>query len=101
MTSPDGITWTIRTSAADNNWHSVCWSPSYVDHDYKITKDGGADGADKIIFAAAPAPGDRITYDFTGNLKVRCRFEEDYQDFETFWDRAVNMGIVLRGLLNE
>ena len=27
MTSPDGITWTIRTSAADNNWHSVCWSP--------------------------------------------------------------------------
>jgi len=27
MTSPDGITWTIRTSAADNNWRSVCWSP--------------------------------------------------------------------------
>ena len=20
-------TWTIRTSAADNNWYSVCWSP--------------------------------------------------------------------------
>ncbi len=28
MTSPDGITWTIRTSAADNNWRSVCWSPA-------------------------------------------------------------------------
>jgi hypothetical protein len=27
MTSPDGITWTTRTSAADNIWHSVCWSP--------------------------------------------------------------------------
>jgi hypothetical protein len=27
MTSPDGITWTIRTSAADNGWLSVCWSP--------------------------------------------------------------------------
>ena len=27
MTSPDGINWTIRTSAADNNWLSVCWSP--------------------------------------------------------------------------
>jgi hypothetical protein len=27
MTSPDGITWTSRTSAADNSWHSVCWSP--------------------------------------------------------------------------
>ncbi len=27
MTSPDGITWTLRSSAADNGWFSVCWSP--------------------------------------------------------------------------
>jgi hypothetical protein len=27
MTSPDGITWTSRTAAANNNWISVCWSP--------------------------------------------------------------------------
>ena len=27
MTSPDGVNWTIRTSAADNSWRSVCWSP--------------------------------------------------------------------------
>jgi hypothetical protein len=27
MTSPDGITWTTRTSAANNEWYSVCWSP--------------------------------------------------------------------------
>jgi ElaB/YqjD/DUF883 family membrane-anchored ribosome-binding protein len=26
MTSPDGVTWTARSSAADNNWLSVCWS---------------------------------------------------------------------------
>jgi hypothetical protein len=25
MTSPDGITWTSRTSAADNAWQSVCY----------------------------------------------------------------------------
>jgi hypothetical protein len=25
MTSPDGINWTIRTSAADNQWFSVCY----------------------------------------------------------------------------
>ena len=25
MTSPDGINWTIRTSAADNNWFSVAY----------------------------------------------------------------------------
>ncbi len=27
MTSPDGINWTSRVSAADNLWTSVCWSP--------------------------------------------------------------------------
>jgi hypothetical protein len=27
MTSPDGITWTARTSAADNDWLSMTWSP--------------------------------------------------------------------------
>jgi len=26
MTSPDGITWTIRTSAADNAWRAIAWN---------------------------------------------------------------------------
>ena len=26
MTSPDGINWTARTSAADNSWRGVCWA---------------------------------------------------------------------------
>jgi hypothetical protein len=27
MTSPDGINWTTRVSAADNNWQSITWAP--------------------------------------------------------------------------
>ena len=27
MTSRDGVTWTVRVSAADHAWQSVCWSP--------------------------------------------------------------------------
>jgi hypothetical protein len=27
MTSPDGVTWTSRVNAAENEWESVCWSP--------------------------------------------------------------------------
>ncbi len=27
MTSPDGTVWTLRTSAADNSWMTVAWSP--------------------------------------------------------------------------
>jgi hypothetical protein len=26
MTSPDGVNWTLRASAADNSWRSVCWA---------------------------------------------------------------------------
>ena len=27
MTSSDGLTWTLRASAADNGWRAVCWAP--------------------------------------------------------------------------
>ena len=27
MTSPDGINWTTRASAADNSWFTCQWSP--------------------------------------------------------------------------
>jgi hypothetical protein len=27
MTSPDGITWTTRASAADNSWNAIAWAP--------------------------------------------------------------------------
>ena len=30
MTSPDGITWSSRTSPANNQWKSVCWSPKLM-----------------------------------------------------------------------
>ena len=69
--------------------------------DYTFAALGGTDGADKITFTAAPDAGTRITYDFTGTLKIRCRFAEDFQDYETFYNRAVDMGILLKGLLNE
>jgi hypothetical protein len=26
MTSPNGITWTTQTSAADDTWQSICWA---------------------------------------------------------------------------
>ena len=30
MTSPDGITWAPRTSAADNGWRGVVWAGDLV-----------------------------------------------------------------------
>jgi hypothetical protein len=32
-------------------------------------------------------------------LVIRCRFEDDAQEFELFYNRLTTMGIKLRGLL--
>ena len=73
--------------------------------DYNFTALGGTDGEDQIDFSDSamtpPAEGSRITIDFTGILKVRCRFAEDNMSFDLFWDRVANTGLKFKGLLNE
>lgn len=69
--------------------------------DYTFGSAGGTDGADKVTFESAPASGTRITWSFTGYLKVRARFTEDKYTWETFYDRLVVAGLPLKGLLNE
>jgi hypothetical protein len=69
--------------------------------DYTFSSEGGADGADKVTFTVAPASGARITFTFTGYLKIRATFKEDNLDFETFYDRLVNVGMQIQGELNE
>jgi uncharacterized surface anchored protein len=46
MTSPDGITWTTRTPAADNTWISVTW--------------GGPTGQEKFIAVSSNGTGNRV-----------------------------------------
>lgn len=69
--------------------------------DYVYTQGGGTDGADKIEFVTAPNEGERITCDFTGYLKVHCRFADDNLSFQTFYNKLRNGQIVLQGTLNE
>jgi hypothetical protein len=68
--------------------------------DYTFTAAGGEDGADKITFTVAPAAGQYITMDFSGFLKVRCKFGEDLMSFDTFYNRLVSTGLTLKGQLN-
>jgi hypothetical protein len=68
--------------------------------EYTFTAVGGSDGEDKIEFVVTPAEGDRITFDFSGELKIRCKFKEDILTFDLFYDRLVNEGIALQGELN-
>jgi len=99
----DGSTTVFNLPAENSSDYTV-----YVDgveqtgggDDYTFSAGGGTDGADKITFTSAPAAGKRITYDFTGNLKIRGRFMEDKLDWDTFYDRLTNMGLKIKGLLN-
>ncbi|MBW2024369.1 MAG: DUF2460 domain-containing protein [Deltaproteobacteria bacterium] len=67
---------------------------------WTFTSEGGADGADKCEFTTAPNSGQRITFDFSGYLKVRCRFAEDIMSFENFVTTLYRTGLKLQGLLN-
>jgi hypothetical protein len=74
---------------------------------YAVTAADGPDGEDKVTLvsssdggAAVPNSTERITYDFTGRLKIRCRFADDIFSFENFYDRLCNAGVKLSGLLN-
>jgi hypothetical protein len=67
---------------------------------YTFSSSGGTDGCDKATFSPAPASGAILTWSFTGQLVVRCRFKEQYMDFDTFYRTLVSSKISLQGLLN-
>lgn len=71
-----------------------------VDVDYTYSALGGTDGCDEITMDSAPASGERLTLDFTGYLKIKCRFKDDNLSFETFMNTYRTVGIQLQGLLN-
>jgi hypothetical protein len=60
----------------------------------------GEDGADLVLFTVPPGLGQRITYPFTGRLKVVGTFADDRMTFETMLSRLVTIGLTVRGELN-
>lgn len=68
--------------------------------DYYIIENGGTDGVDSLIFRAAIAAGDRITYDFTGRLAIRCTFKDTIKTMQNHGSFQKNSAMVeLNGLL--
>ena len=72
-----------------------------IGSDYNFSGEAGTDGADKIVFISPPSSGERITWDFTGNLKIRTRFAQDIFSYTDFYDYCLKGGLRLKGLLNE
>jgi hypothetical protein len=70
-----------------------------VTTDYTVGS-SGEESTNQITFVVAPNDGEKITFSFTGYLKVRVRFSEDMFSFQTFYDRLVNTGVKLKGLIH-
>ena len=77
MSQSEGVDWTLATNV------------------------GGYDGADSATFTTAPDSGARITYDFTGRLRVRCIFRNSVIETETLYSWWKRLYVELEGCLND
>jgi uncharacterized protein (TIGR02217 family) len=96
----DGATDTFDIPGRSTSSHTV-----YIDNveqtvtsDYSISYGGGASGSDQVVFVSAPAEGEVVTVDFTGYLRIRCRFAQDNLSFDLFQTVLFSTGIELKGL---
>lgn len=59
---------------------------------------GGTESSDRITFDSAPALNAIITCDFTGYMRIRCRFDEDKMTKSRFAGALYRTGLKLKGL---
>jgi hypothetical protein len=59
---------------------------------------GGQENSDRVQFTVAPAIGAIISADFTGYLRIRCRFKNDTLSRQMFEALLYKTGIELQGL---
>jgi hypothetical protein len=67
--------------------------------DYTLYSGGGAASSDRVTFTTAPAANVLITCDFTGYLRIRCRFKEELSR-SAFTAALYQTGIKLKGIAN-
>ncbi len=65
--------------------------------EYTLLTGGGAGSSDRVNFLTAPAANALITCDFTGYLRIRCRFQEELSR-SAFTAALYQTGIKLKGL---
>lgn len=65
---------------------------------YTISSGTGVSGADQVMFVTAPADGAVITADFTGFLRMRCRFADDTLARELFQTTRYRFSVKLTGV---
>jgi hypothetical protein len=76
-------------------------TPLPTSGEYWIDPQAGSDNEDVLFFSVAPSQGERVTIDFTGILKIRCRFMHDALSVDDFHNIVARTGVELKGLMND
>jgi hypothetical protein len=80
----DGATQIFDLPGKSTSAHAIYVDNVLQSSGYSILTGGGEASADRVSFTAAPAEGDVISCDFTGYMRIHCRFSEDSMSKEMF-----------------
>lgn len=95
----DGATVTFDIPGKSTSAHTIYNNGIVVSPTgYTITYGGGTEGSDRVTFNVAPAQNAIITCNFTGFMRIRCRFEEDKMTKTGFIVALYKTGLKLKGL---
>ena len=94
----NGSTTTFDLPGKSTSARSIYLDFALQSSGYSILDGGGAEGADRVQFASAPADGMIISCDFTGLMRIRCRFREDAMTKEYMANGLYRTGLELKGL---
>lgn len=94
----DGINGTYDIPGKSTSSQTIYENGTEKTSGFTIDIGGGDGGSDRIIFDSVPPEGVIYSLDFTGFLRIKCRFLQDNLNRETFAATLVRYGIELKGL---
>jgi len=98
IATADGILDVFDIPGASTSARTLYENGSEVSSGFSYLTGGGDGDADRVEYTAAPASGTIITIDFTGYLRIKCRFKEDRLSRENFMTTLFRYGLELKGL---
>lgn len=94
----DGATDVFDLPGKTTSSQSIYLNNALQSSGYSILTGGGEASADRVDFTVAPTAGDVISCDFTGYMRIHCRFAEDSMSKEMFNYVLYKTGLALTGV---
>jgi len=94
----DGATMTFDLPGKSTSSQVVYVSGVEQSGNYSKSYNTGSDSSDQIVFTSAPDTGTIITCDFTGYLRIKCRFTDDTLTRQNLYGNVFQYSIKLKGV---